>query len=867
MHASYSNAKTQVGRMPAKTARTAKGLVEAARTYLTENTFAPDKAAELLHAAIQQDPTYVNALVLRSNLASRLGHLTSAFADMSLAIEVDKGNSDPRRLASLYGGRAYLCYRMRRYTDAVMDLRSALRCEPDNGMWCYELGRVYMKQGCVSLAQWCLQQVLQEPMWSRVDEATRPKVYALYGHSCLMSREYKKAKTLLHRSIEAGGEAPAAVLHDVGLVHYFEGSSLATAVEYLARATESDAQHLEYPMHLSLALVRSNRYADALSRMSEAVLRGHEEGCLRFYRGCIELQLRMGSLALADLQACIVMEATRNGTAEVTPQRIAARACVAMALTHIFCDKDLHSAAMSLESETLLQTPEVSTRLYVSFLLGIVRRMAGDRDAALRALQKTMQVLRETVRIHHSCGGEEPRLQVSERPVCVTDVEMLTLTHLGLVYSDYGYHDLAARHFHEASQRATQPHRDDAQRDVCAFRLAVSQVELRDYVGALQTLGATTFSMGEPPAADDRTSVPLADPSSATPASTAEADPKELSSTPSAGRTKGEQTARPAGAPHAVCHRVHPGEVEHVHALILRRLGRLDRALSYATAAMEARRREAAQTPATDFLARVQAVPAFLYNRALIFFDLARYAEALVEVQECIRACSEGERAVALGAEVADPYYLQGRIYHSLGAHGDALDSLTEALRLNPSLGQTPPFAYAYGVLLAMAGRLDEALAAFTGAITTHSKETAAAAVMAPVQQEEQIRSKAEGPPLVYYHERAKVYQRLGCYAEALSDYNVVLECASGASLTASLSGGTSTVTGPAAWNALVNRALTLKELKRYDDAATDWDAALRSDRSGLLSTLTSRDVYELPYMHLCLPGEELTAATGEAPS
>ncbi|KAG5476342.1 hypothetical protein LSCM1_04044 [Leishmania martiniquensis] len=853
--------------MPVKAARTTKGLVEAARICLTESTFAPDKAAELLQAAIQQDPTYVNALILRSTLASRLGRLGSAFADMALAIEVEKGSSDPRRLASLYGGRASVCYRMRRYSDAVSDLRSALRWEPDNGMWYYELSRVHMKQGCVSLAQWCLQQALQEPMWSLVNEATRPKVYALYGHSCLMSREYKKAKVLLHKSIEAGGEAPAAVLHDVGLVHYFEGTSLPMAVEYLKRATELDAQPLEYPMHLSLALVRSNRYADALPSMSEAVLRGQEEARLRFYRGCIELQLSMGALAIADLQASIAMEATRSTAAAATPEKIDARACVAIALTHIFCDKHIHAAATSLEAEALLQTREVSTRLYAGLLLGIVRHELGDRDAALRALQKTMEVLRETADSHHSGGGKEPMSHSSAQPVCVADVEMLILTHLGLVYSDYGYNDLAARHFREASRRAMHQSRHDAQRDVCAFRLAVSQVELGDYVGALQTLDARPFSAGESCKANTSALLPPADPFRGTPDPQAGDDAEAPTAASSAGQGKGEAAAPPDGGPASGCHSVGPGEVEHLRALILRRLGRLDVALSYAAGAMEACQSAAPPTSATGPRACRRAVPAFLYNRALILFSVARYAEALVDVEECIGAYSRGEQAVLGGAEVADAYYFKGRIYHALGAHGDALSSITEALRLNPSLRRTPPFAYAYGVLLAIAGQLGEALAAFTAAITAHSDEGAAATATAPEQLGERPRSKAEGPPPVYYHERAKVYQQLGNYADALSDYNVVLGCTSGALLTAPLSGKTSTVAGPAAWNALVNRALTLKELKRYEEAAMDWDAALRSDGSGLLSALTSRDVYELPYMHLCLPGEEQTTAAGAAPA
>ncbi|GET89398.1 hypothetical protein, conserved [Leishmania tarentolae] len=848
--------------MSMKSTRTTKGLVEAARQYLGEGTFAPDKAAELLQTAVQQEPTCVNALVLRSTLASRLGQLTSALADMSLAIELEKASNDLHRFASLYGARASLYYRMGRLADAVTDLRSALRLEPDNGMWCYELGRVHVKQGCVSLAQYCLQQALQEPMWSRVNETTRPKVYALYGRTCLRSRDYKKAKMLLKKSVEVGGEGPAAVLHDIGLAHYFEGVSLAPAVECLTRATEMDSRPVEYPMHLSLALVRKNQYAEALLSMNDAVLRGQEDYRPLFYRGCIEMELGMGSHALLDLQASKAMAAARKASSATALQRTEALVRVATGLTHIFCDKDLRSAAASLESKALQQTGEVSIRLYAGVLLGIARHEQGDLQGALRALHNTLQVLRKTAHTHSSGRGDGGRPSLmSELPVCAADVEVLALTHLGLVYSDHGYTDLAARHFREAHKRSAYYHRDTAQRDICFFRLAVSEAELKDYFGALQTLqsrpfcegGASIRSAGLP-------SPPLADSSQISSTPTEVTDAEKPNTESSVEQAKEEPlTGKSTRTFNAATYHVLPGDVEHLHAVILRRLGRLELALSWATAAIVAAQSATDQSSLSASLSVRQSVPAFFYNRALIFFSLARYAEALTDVQECIRACNDVERAVTLGAEAADPYYLEGRIHHSLGAHGAALESLTEALRRNSSLQRTPPFAYAYGVLLAIAGRLNEALAAFTAAITAHNEGSAAEAPERGA--EPSVRGdETERAPLVYHHERAKIYQLLGNYADALRDYNIVLGRAPGAPPAAPPAGAISTVTCLSAWSALVNRALTLKELKRYDEAAMDWDAALRSDRSGLLATFTSHDVYELPYIHLCLPGEELAA-------
>ncbi|KAG5501797.1 hypothetical protein JKF63_04066 [Porcisia hertigi] len=847
-----------------KTVRTTKGLVEAAKTCLAESTFAPDKAADLLQTAIQQDPTYVNALLLQSTLSSRLGHLTSALADISLAIELDKGNSDPHRLASLYGGRANLCYRLGRYSDAATDLRSALRWEPDNGMWCYELGRVYMKQGNVSLAQWYFQQTLQEPMWSRVNEMTRPKVYALYGRSCLISREYKKSKMLLDTCIKEGMEGSAAVLHNLGLAHYFEGTSFPTAVEYLTRAVELDTRSVDYIMDLSLALVRCNQYNEALSSMNEAVLRGHEDVRLRFYRGCIELELGMGPQALVDLQVPTSMGHSRHSKGGALLKQTAVRACLAMGLVHIFCDKDLSAGAAALEAEALKQTQELSIRLYTELLLGIVYHRVGDRHAALRALHEALRVLRE-IACARSGDGKEPGSHVSHLPLCITDAATLTLTHLGLVYSDLGYADLAARHFREVRLRATEQNCDAAQADVCCFRLAVSQVEMNDHLGALQTLRTRPLSK-------HRRSVSAANPPSPPPADPSKgkaysAEVTELgnpSDESAAGRAElKKETASPIGAS-LLGHHLPQCEMEHLHAVILRRLGRLDQALSYATAAIEATGPLQGGATVSKSSTTRPAVPAFLYNRALIFFSLARYPEALADVQECIRACGKHDRTGALRAEVADPYYLQGRIHHSLGAYTEALESLTEALRLNPSLQLTPSFSYAHGVLFAIAGRLDDALAAFTAAISAHNEASRPdATTVEPDQEQQRVSRKSECAPLVYYQERAKVYQQLGNYENALKDFEVVLGCTSGTLLPVPFVSPTSTVMRPSTWSALVNRALTLKELKRYTEAAIDWDAALRSDRSGLLASFTSQDVFELPYLHLCLPGEEVAGEAG----
>jgi tetratricopeptide (TPR) repeat protein len=209
----------------------------------------------------------------------------------------------------------------------------------------------------------------------------------------------------------------------------------------------------------------------------------------------------------------------------------------------------------------------------------------------------------------------------------------------------------------------------------------------------------------------------------------------------------------------------------------------------------------------------------------------------------------------------ADSHYLQGCIEHATGDFPASLKSLTAALSVDEALRNSPAFSYSYGVLLAIAGLHEAAVDAFTAAVEQSSLAggTEAEAGVARVAVGGGGGGGALGCPAVYHHERAKSYQQLGRYAEALADYNCVLPKSLVSVLPASASDASrSQVTEPVNWNALVNRALTLKELQWYDAAAADWDAALRMDRSGCLAQFTSQDIFEMSYMELCLPGCEL---------
>lgn len=834
--------------MSVKTARTSKELVEAARTCLADGAVAPGKAGDLLTSAVQQDPTFVNALVLRSNLASRIGQLAAATADLSLAIEVDRGSSDVRRVASLYGSRSALLARAGRHADAIADLRAALKCEPDNGIWAYELGRAYLRDGRVALAQLNFQLALQEPMWSHVSESMRPKIYALYGRSCLMSRDYKKAKALLAKSLEVGGEG-AAVLHDVGLAHYHEGSAPSSAIDFFARATEMDAQAVDYPMRLGLAHTRCGNFSDALSSMNEAVLRGQDAPLLRFYRGCIELQLGLGPQALVDLQGAAeqhlrMSAAAGCGAAARRAEDGFARSMastapvfVAMALVHLFCENSVEAACACL-TDALGNDLDEPQRTLAAMLLGIVLHCRGEVFPALRVLLSIACAPKTPTGDAAGCGA------AAASPLCASspgenafcaDVELLALTHVGLAYSACGYADLALRFFTQARRRAEQSG-DEALIAACRYREATALVELRDDFGALAAIRAPIVRslLTEYPAAVNSVGVLSG--------STTFSMPAESPAAAAA------SAATPCCS-HLILHRQCPGETAHLAAVTLRRLGRLPEALESATAAV-AELRAAAEssggggTAAAPLLVVGGVPPAYLYNRALLHFLLRQYDEAMSDVQASIEASS----AAADAAAPAEPFYLRGCIAHATGHFADALASLATALEMDGSLRQSPAFSFSHGVLLAIAGQNEDAVTAFSAAIT-HSSLAASSS--------SSVRNAAAAArcPAVYFHERAKVCQRMGRYDAALADYNCVLP-PTGSIATSSSS--SSSATAPVNWNALVNRALTLKELQRYDEAAVDWDAALRLDTSGCLADFTSQDIFDTPYLDLCLPGCEL---------
>lgn len=254
-------------------------------------------------------------------------------------------------------------------------------------------------------------------------------------------------------------------------------------------------------------------------------------------------------------------------------------------------------------------------------------------------------------------------------------------------------------------------------------------------------------------------------------------------------------------------------EAAHLQSVVLLHLRRYQEALEWSTLAI----RTLSPTEA----------PVHLLHRATVLFDLEKYDEASRDSSACISKCSASSTAMmkAIGAKAL---YLRSRTSHVDGDYETALADMASATELDPSLTSCSTFCYSRGVLNALLSKPEEALVNFSAAITNW-------------------RGSAISIPSVYYHERAKTLQQLGDFKSALADYNRVI-------------GDVHNPQAMKSWTALVNRALALKELKLFSEAARDWGLALRNDQTGLLSQLSSRDIFEIPYIPLCPAGEEVMA-------
>ena len=91
----------------------------------------------------------------------------------------------------------------------------------------------------------------------------------------------------------------------------------------------------------------------------------------------------------------------------------------------------------------------------------------------------------------------------------------------------------------------------------------------------------------------------------------------------------------------------------------------------------------------------------------------------------------------------------------------------------------------------------------------------------------------------MYYHERAKTYQHLEQYEDALADFTKVLELQ------------------PDNAHAYFRRAFAFKSLGKFEEAAEDFEKSrsLQPDNPNLV--VNYKKIYDIAYIELCAAGEE----------
>lgn len=228
------------------------------------------------------------------------------------------------------------------------------------------------------------------------------------------------------------------------------------------------------------------------------------------------------------------------------------------------------------------------------------------------------------------------------------------------------------------------------------------------------------------------------------------------------------------GAHESICYSLEKFEYEtpmafHVRSVALKKLGRLEDALNWAT-------RSIMRNPKHY---------KFYLNRAEIAYDLHRYEDCITDINQLLR----------LNKDAGPAYYLRGRAYHATNNYEEAAKDFAEAGVLIPSLQENESYHFCCGVVNSNSSRWSEACAAFTKAISFST------------------------PPnvVLYYHERAKVYQSMLNLQKAVDDFDVVIE------------------SEPNHFRAILRRCFALKALGKFEAAGRDWKRAKQLDMEQLL--------------------------------
>lgn len=207
----------------------------------------------------------------------------------------------------------------------------------------------------------------------------------------------------------------------------------------------------------------------------------------------------------------------------------------------------------------------------------------------------------------------------------------------------------------------------------------------------------------------------------------------------------------------------------------------------------------------------------YLFNRSQCFFDMQQYDNAANDLTKAIRLESKEAKYVALLYYHFRLYYLRGLSNYEMKKYKDSIKDLKKALKLKQASAFAHDCYYHIGIAYCNLQKHESAVPAFTRAIENNKDNEIA----------------------MYYHERAKTFQHLEHFEEALVDFSKVI------------------MLQPTNAHAYFRRAFTYKALNRFEEAAEDFEKArtLQPDNPNLV--VNYKKIHDIAYIELCAPGEE----------
>lgn len=412
---------------------TAREHYDAARRIKIESEEQLKQAIFHLNASIELEPTYVSALLLRANIGMRNRDYCVAIADLSLVLQVLSGGLtiERRRLASVYGLRANIFVKQRKYQEALHDLQKAIEVESDNGVWLYEMGRVYLAQENQPFAQYYFQTCLNEKQY-KLQEHSKFKALFSLGICRLRNGDTCGALTTFTKARDLNDTAP--LRNYMGLSSYKAGF-YKSAAEHFSRAVEMSASSYEYHFNLAITRFRIGDLVSSHLSFSTAALQ-KETPTLLYFRGLIQLGLKQLEEAKEDLDSAIKEDGQ--------PRFYFGKCLLLMVQSKVDEAEEACKVALGLHP---------NNRRCLAHQ-GIIQHYRGNLHAAVKLLHQALDL-----------QNDDPILT----------------EYIGLVYSDLGHHDTAKRFF----DRCCLLHPECGR---FYFRKAVSQCCTGDFFGANESI-------------------------------------------------------------------------------------------------------------------------------------------------------------------------------------------------------------------------------------------------------------------------------------------------------------------------------------------------------------------------------------------